>query len=161
MIHSRPLLALAPLLLLGSIVTAQSRPEATEEGSTELAIAVKQDVVKVGDVITLQITLKNMHKDKYCRYVNGEDGKAELNGYALEVTDLEGNIHSLLKQKRLRGGSLFGQCIDHGKTASETMNINRLVDLGKPGTYYMRVSHVDKITNQVVWSNRLTITVVQ
>lgn len=156
--HAIALLALTLSLPVESNAAAQPQPQATEDGGTELTISVKNDTVKVGDTFTLYITMKNMHSDKYCHKVIGETGRADLNGYKVEVTDSDGNSHPMLKQKRLRAWSVSDECLDHGKATSEQMDVDRLVDLSKPGVYHIRVSHLDKITNEIVWSNSITVT---
>jgi hypothetical protein len=143
------------------IAGAQSSSTVAEDGSTQLTIGVKRDVVKVADPLTLQITMTNMHRDKYCHRVVNEEGQAQLNGYQLEVTDSESHIYPLKKQKRLRAWSTSGECIDHGKSTSETMDVKRLVDLDNPGVYHMRVGHLDSMTQQIVWSNSIAVTVEQ
>jgi hypothetical protein len=144
-----------------AIAVAQQQGPAVEDGRTEVTVSVKQDSVKVGDSVVVYIVMKNMHKDRYCHHVIGETGKAELNGYKVEVTDSEGNTLPMLKQQRPRGWSYWGQCLDHGKSTSEETDLNRLVDLSKPGAYRIRVSHTDIMTNGIVWSNSITVTISQ
>ena len=142
-----------------SIASAQLSPAAIEDGSTELTISVIHETFRIGDPFTLHIAMKNMHKDKYCHHVINEESQAWLNGYVLEVTDSGGKTYPIKKQPRLRAGSTSGECIDHGKSTTETMDVNRLVDLNDPGTYHLRVSHEDKMTHQIVWSNTIAITI--
>ena len=103
--------------------------------------------------------MKNMHKDKYCHKVIGETGRADLNGYNVEATDSDGTTYPMLKQKRLRAWSISSECIVHGKTTSEEMYVDKLVDLSKPGVYNLRVSHRDNMTNEMVWSNSIAVTI--
>ncbi len=155
------LMVLTLVLAVGYSVAAQSQQSAVEDGKTEVVVSVKQDSIKVGESVVVYIVMKNMHKDRYCHHVTGETGRAELNGYKVEVTDAVGNVLPMLKQQRLRAGSLFGECIEHGKTTSEEMDVNRLADMSKPGVYRIRVSHLDKMTNETVWSNSITVTITQ
>jgi hypothetical protein len=159
MSHADILLATTILFSLGINLSAQSQSPVTEDGSTELTISVKNEVVKVGDALTLCITMKNMHKDKYCHKVIGETGRADLNGYKVELTDSGGNAFPMLKQRRLRAWSVSDECLNHGKATSEQMEVSRLTDLSKSGVYHMRVSHLDIVTNRLVWSNSITVTI--
>jgi hypothetical protein len=159
--YASALLILALLLTVGSNGNAQPQPDRTEDGSTELTLSVRNNPVRVGEALTLYITMKNMHNDKYCHKVIGETGRADLNGYKVEVSDFDGNNYPMLKQKRLRAWSVFNECLEHGKATLEQMDVVRLVDLSRPGKYQMRVSHLDNVTNETVWSNRITVTITQ
>ncbi len=159
--HANALLALALVLSVGANVPARAQAAATTDGSTELTVSVENSSVKVGDTFTLYISMKNMHKDEYCYEVIGETGKAELNGFIAEVTDSEGHILPKIKQPYPRAWSESRQCIRHGKAISEFMNVGRLRDMSNPGVYRIRVSHLDKMTNEIVWSNSITVTITQ
>ena len=153
--------AFASILVGHFVAGAQSPSAAIEDGSTELTISVTRETLRIGDPLTLHIAMNNMHRGKYCHHVINEESQAWLNGYVLEVADSGGNIYPIKKQPRLRAWSTSGECIDHGKSTTETMDVNRLVDLNHPGTYHLRVSHVDKMTDQIVWSNTIAITISQ
>ena len=157
----RAMMALMVLVCVVQTVSAQAQSSNSKEGHTELTIAVKKDSVAVGDKLTLYITLKNMHKDRYCHRVVNEEGMAELNGYEIEVTDSKGIILPLLNKKHPRGVSYSGQCLENSKTTSEEMVVNQLVDISQPGVYHIRVSHLDIVSNETVWSNSITLTITQ
>lgn len=153
-------LIMAILFMLGWEAPVQAQLPSPDGGSTELRISVDNSVVKAGGPLVLHIILKNMHKEKYCHHPIGEEGRAELNGYEVEAIDAAGNTLPILKQKRLRGWSLFGQCLDHGKSTDEEMDVNRLVDISRPGAYRLSVSHLDIMTNEKVWSNSISISII-
>jgi hypothetical protein len=159
--HANALLTLALVLSTGFYATSQAQAPATTDGSTELTVSVEKSNVKVGDTITLYISMKNMHKDEYCYDVIGETGRAELNGFIAEVTDSEGHILPKIKHPYPRAWSESRQCIRHGKAISEFMNVGKLRDLSNPGVYSIRVSHLDKMANEIVWSKSVTVTITQ
>jgi len=55
--------------------------------------------------------------------------------------------------------SNFGQIIDPGKSATETVDLNRWFNLTKPGQYTVQARKRIPGTNSFVESNKLTITI--
>lgn len=153
------LLIFAHLLFSSSFCLAQSQLPAPDGSGIELTIATKSEVVKAGNDVLLDITIKNLHKDPYCTNETRENRHAELNGYVVEVIDAEGKLVPMTRLVWPRVGSIASRCVDPGKTFSKDMTVNHLVDISNPGIYHIRVSHRDKITNEIVWSNSITVTI--
>ena len=151
--------ALSFLLLAASGTSARSQDHLADKGSIVLTIAARNDAVKAGDSVILNIAMQNMHDEPYCYHEIIETRQAELNGYSVEVTDSDARQLPVAKPRWPRGWSTGNRCIERGKSVSDEMIVNKFVNLSKPGTYHVRVSHRDKVTSEIIWSNIVAVTI--
>lgn len=151
---------LLPAPATSAAQSAESDSARSDSARFSLTITSKQNTFKSGEIILLNLVVKNTSDQEYCENHFLETGNAEWNGYEVEVRGMNGVALPLMPKPRLRGMRSRGKlCIKPGETLKESLSVDQLVDLKAPGVYQIQVDHVDRGANTHVQSNIIHVTV--
>lgn len=165
------LTSLITALLAASI--AQAQPALT------IAISASRTRVPAKSPVELQVALKNTANHDIHLFVD-KSSKAELSGFGADVTDAQGLVpkitayyNQLSGENAPRGNvanpdeqfiivSSGGDVtVARGGAIELHMDIGKLYDLTKPGTYAIQVTLKDAVDATTIKSNSLKITVTE
>jgi hypothetical protein len=150
------------LLIAASVGHAQvptKNVAATEKNRVSLTISTKENTFKLGAPIPVAIVVKNVSNGEYCELHLLETGKAEMNGYLVDVRDSDGKTYPRILQQGRPRGSIVKLCLSPGELRKESLSVDQIVNLTAPGTYVIRVEHLDREANIHMWSNSISVTI--
>jgi hypothetical protein len=162
--------ALASFFVSGVIAAPQST--ASDRAPFSLTVSVPHSSVKVGDEITVEITIQNIsdHDIYHVRTVMGGDVVTQ-SSIKTSVRDSEGNpvaetpfgrrAHDTEPRTHPEGGSVFSDrtLLKPGDKTHEGRELSKEYDLSKPGKYTVQASQVDWKSGETVVSNVVTVDV--
>jgi len=157
------------LLLFVSVMSGvQLGAESAQETPFSLTIGTPQQVVKAGSEVRVDVVLKNTSDHEITLLRSPGTGRGELE-FESDVLSEKGNPASQtkyghgLKKSGLDAveGSRIMFRLQPGETYEDSMSLNKLYDLSKPGKYRIELHKrvPDHLGQGVVKSNALVITV--
>jgi dipeptidyl aminopeptidase/acylaminoacyl peptidase len=135
-----------------------------DHASFSITISAPNDEVQLGSDAQVNIALTNLF-DRQILFAHRPGSDNPEFSYTIEVRNAAGRVVEETmygREARLRQQteSRTVEYVQPGMTAMQTAHIARLVNLGRPGRYSVRVSRVDPVSRAVVKSNEVTLNVV-
>jgi|GEM_PF-6261 len=136
----------------------------TGRASFSIAISAPNDEVQLGSDAQVNIALTNL-SDRQILFAHRPGSNNPEFSYTIEVRNAAGRVVEETvygREARLRQQteSRTVEYVQPGMAAMQTAHIARLVNLGRPGRYRVRVSRTDPVSHAVVRSNEVTLNVV-
>jgi hypothetical protein len=157
------------LLLFVSVIAAvQLMAQSAQEPPFSLTISTPQEIVKAGSEVRVDVVLRNTSDHEITLLRSPGTGRGELE-FESDVLGEKGNLASQtkygqqLKKSGLNAveGSRIMFRLQPGETYEDSMSLNKLYDLSKPGKYKIQLHKrvPEHLGQGVVKSNALVITV--
>jgi hypothetical protein len=132
--------------------------------SFSITISAPNDEVQLGSDAQVNIALTNL-SDRQILFAHRPGRNNPEFSYTIEVRNAAGRVVGETvsgREARLRQQteSRTVEYVQPGMAAVQTAHIARLVNLGRPGRYRVRVSRTDPVSHAVVRSNEVTLNVV-
>jgi len=125
-------------LLALATATLQTACFAQQRFPVTVSISTSTPTVAIGDEIRINVAIVNS-SDQPVQLLKSPDGDAEAIS-RVEVYDPQGNKLPWTS-KRQRWLGIKTVAVDPGKSSDGFLNLNKLFDLSKPGTYTVIVHH--------------------
>jgi dipeptidyl aminopeptidase/acylaminoacyl peptidase len=145
--------------------TMPTAPQAENgHASFLIAISARNDEVQVGSDAEVIITLRNL-SDRQILFAHRPGTNNPEFSYTIEVRNAAGHVveetaYGREARQRQQTESRTVDYVQPGQSVMQTAHIARLVNLGRPGRYTVRVSRNDPVSHTVVRSNEVTLNVV-
>lgn len=156
-----PIVVLA--LLVSTIAAAITQPAAAP---FSLTISTKTKSVQAGSEVKVQILLKNISNNEIYVLREKSPSLPEQAGFTAAVSDAKGMAvaytnygDKFYKGEAVTFGSPSYAYLKPGETLEQEMEVSKLFDLSKPGTYTVQVQRKDDRSAAVAKSNTISITI--
>jgi dipeptidyl aminopeptidase/acylaminoacyl peptidase len=154
----------APSVTAPAAVKERPSPAGDGHASFQIAISAPNDEVQVGADAQVVITLSNT-SDRQMLFAHRPGMNNPEFSYRIEVRNAAGREveETAYGREARQRQQTEGRTVDYvqpGGSTAQTAHLERLVNLGRPGRYTVRVSRIDPAARAVVRSNEVTLNVV-
>jgi hypothetical protein len=157
--------------LCGCLDLAVAQNSQPQQVPVTLTLSSPQSTMHAGSEVKLDITLTNVSQKDFDEYLISTNRPRDIEGgYKVDVRDSENKpvketdhgmkVHGTDPNEKPFSGSVFSghMVIKPGGTAHRTRILSQEFDLSKPGHYTVQAERRDRLTNILVKSNKLEIT---
>jgi hypothetical protein len=150
----------APVVRQPSPVVEAPAPQ-SGGASFVIAVSAKSDEVQVGSDAEVVITLRNV-SDRQILFAHRPGINNPEFSYTITVRNAAGQVVSETAygretRQRQQTESRTVDYVQPGASAVQVAHIAKLVNLGRPGAYTVKVSRSDSVSRGVVESNEITL----
>jgi hypothetical protein len=147
--------ALLLALLVFACTGTYSAHAQVADPSIAILISSPKSTWRSGESLRLDVIIEN-HTNQLLILGSSRSGRT-----GITIRDGDGNLIPPIDPGDAQVGSQFGLGVGPNKSAKESVEVDQLFNMAKPGTYRIQVQKRDPIRNETVWSNTLTITIAQ